>query len=485
MHSLEDHWMRALAEGYRSARRRYPERELLLLLDIDGTILDLRSMVVHVLREFDREHGTACFIDLVPSDVNTHESNLGPLLAKLGVPLVDHPRIMEWFERRRWSVDAIRESHRPLRGALDVIRWFQLQPRTQVGIITGRDASRRVETLRCLNTLGRQYRVAFPDELLHMRDAAVHETRATAKLAGVESFRAAGYHVFAVIDDQPENLLAIADHDPEGEIMLLHADTLFELHRAPPGERMVRGHGYDLTALIAARDLPHSVDFAWHGVNDADRLRDFLASDVHWCEADVRSDPASRELVLHHQPVDGHTDRPLRLSALLEACRVHGRGLKLDLHEGGSTVERLLGALHSHELDDQDLWLSASIERVGERGLRRLAEHHPGAVLQCPVNFMTPLVLGAESAARSLLDRIGSWGVNRFSLDWTAPRVREVAERLSTWGYTLNIYNVPDLEAFLQAALLTPRSVSSDFAFPTADLKGRRLAPTTWSRITA
>jgi hypothetical protein len=37
---------------------------------------------------------------------------------------------------------------------------------------------------------------------------------------------------------------------------------------------------------------------------------------------------------------------------------------------------------------------------------------------------------------------------------------------MEQWGYEVNIYNVPDLEQFLQAVLLLPSSVTSDFNFP-------------------
>ncbi len=37
---------------------------------------------------------------------------------------------------------------------------------------------------------------------------------------------------------------------------------------------------------------------------------------------------------------------------------------------------------------------------------------------------------------------------------------------MDKWGYEVNIYNVPDLESFLQAILILPRSVTADFNFP-------------------
>jgi hypothetical protein len=38
-------------------------------------------------------------------------------------------------------------------------------------------------------------------------------------------------------------------------------------------------------------------------------------------------------------------------------------------------------------------------------------------------------------------------------------------DRMDAWGYEVNIYNLPDLEAFLQALVLLPRSITSDFHF--------------------
>jgi len=50
---------------------------------------------------------------------------------------------------------------------------------------------------------------------------------------------------------------------------------------------------------------------------------------------------------------------------------------------------------------------------------------------------------------------------------------RRLFDRLDEWGYDVNIYAVPDLEAFLQAALLLPRSLTADFNFPQWQYFGR------------
>jgi hypothetical protein len=46
-------------------------------------------------------------------------------------------------------------------------------------------------------------------------------------------------------------------------------------------------------------------------------------------------------------------------------------------------------------------------------------------------------------------------------------------DRLDEWGHATNIYAVPDLEQFLRAALLLPRSLTADFNFPEWHYFGR------------
>ena len=63
--------------------------------------------------------------------------------------------------------------------------------------------------------------------------------------------------------------------------------------------------------------------------------------------------------------------------------------------------------------------------------------------------------------------RLGlAWGINRFSVSWQIQRKHRIVDFLESWGYEVNIYEVLDLEAFLQAILLLPRSLTSDFNFP-------------------
>ena len=47
-------WMKKLAQHYEKMRSIYPSDRLIVLFDIDGTILDMRHMVLSVLYSYDR-----------------------------------------------------------------------------------------------------------------------------------------------------------------------------------------------------------------------------------------------------------------------------------------------------------------------------------------------------------------------------------------------------------------------------------------------
>ena len=93
--------------------------------------------------------------------------------------------------------------------------------------------------------------------------------------------------------------------------------------------------------------------------------------------------------------------------------------------------------------------------------------------ISVPVDFLGPLLLAAPTLAGEVLEALRSWGVNHWSLDWRTPGIRELMDRLEERGWGVNVYGVPDLEAFLEASLLLPRSVTADFNFPDWHYFGR------------
>jgi hypothetical protein len=353
-------------------------------------------------------------------------------------------------------------TERPYPGVLEVIRWFQLQSSTFVGLNTSRPERMRADTLRSLNALGRDLRVAFDCDLLHMNESGHQGDVVASKIEGLRAFTRAGYRPVAVVDHEPSVIRAMVEADEAGDILFLQTRTTSPSPRLT-GPRTAAGRHFDLRALIGENDLPDQVQLVWHGVNDELNLGEFLSSTVGWGECDVRRDPRQR-LVLRHDSFERtpwtKAEPLLTLATALEAFAGPVRGLKLDLKDGPGVLDEVLALLEGHGFDDDHLWFNASIEAVGAEGFRRLRLAHPGAIMQCPVDFLAPLVLAAPRQARTVLGMLAGWGITRFSVAWGRESTRSLVRQLQEWGYEVNLYPVPDHESFLQAVLLLPRSLT-------------------------
>jgi len=470
-------WMAELASHYEKKRKMYPEEKLIILFDIDGTILDMRYMIFHVLKAYDFNHNTRFFSNLSFEDIRVHENQIDLLLEQFQIPEEKRKEIILWYNQDRWSPSFILESHRPYPGVLEVIRWFQLQPNTFIGLNTGRPESIRKDTLRSLNELGKEYRVSFTDEYLYMNPAGWGKDVSASKVEGIKYFKSKGLRIVAFIDNEPENLSAVSKIDLKKEILLLHAETIFESEkrRLPPNS--AKGETFDLTELIPEKDLPRHIQFVWHGVNDEANLRQFLASDITWGECDVRWDPTGNELILRHDSFKNHpleSDEKFQsLESLVTRLHRAGKSIKFDLKAGSYLIDRLLALIEKIGIKKTDLWFNGNVERLHEAGFKKLSSAMPGAILQCPVDFLVPLIESTPEKAREILEMYREWGIVRFSLSWLNQDIRIVFEQMSEWGYEINIYNVPNLEAFLQAVLLVPRSITADFNFPKWHYYGR------------
>ena len=89
-------WMEALALHYDALKGRYPDDTLMILFDIDGTIVDMRYLIMRVLQDYDHEHGTAYFQSLRVAGITVHENNVATLLAEMEVPSKARPRVLKW-----------------------------------------------------------------------------------------------------------------------------------------------------------------------------------------------------------------------------------------------------------------------------------------------------------------------------------------------------------------------------------------------------
>ncbi|MEN6315759.1 MAG: hypothetical protein ABFD25_16105 [Clostridiaceae bacterium] len=463
-------WMKTLSDHYKRMRECYPDDQLMILFDIDGTIVDTRYTVHDILKRFDKWQGTSFFSNLEVDDISFHEKNLDQWIERLGIHENTRTAILRWYKTDYWSTSTIMSAHRPFAGVMDVIRWFQIQPNTHVGLNTGRNESARSDTLRALNQIGKEYRVEFRENHLYMSPYPWGENIVSVKVEGVRHFLQKGYRVCAFIDNEPENLLSVASMDNDDEILLLHADTIFASKRRHLPARAIGGSSYDITELAQEEALPRHVQFVWHAVNDHANLRQFLISNIQWAECDVRINPLDDTIILRHYSFAVAPLSPdeqfLTFQELLTSITCNNKNIKIDFKESGRLTEKVFELLAHHHLSDDRLWFSGRIEKLQENGFRKIAQTYPNSIIQCPIDFLAPLVLDSPAKAYEILKKLTSWGINRFSLKWKTPHLSLIVEIIEQWGFRLNIYNVPDLESFLKAVLLLPCSITSDFNFP-------------------
>lgn len=465
-------WMRALADHYEAVRSDSPDHELCVVFDIDGTILDLRHLAVHALLMYDRVRETEIFHGLVAEDIVASENQIDALLDSLDVPPRQRDDVAAFYLAHLWDESGMIAASAPYRGVLGVIRWFQMQTGTHVALNTGRAESMRRITLDSLNAVGEAARVRFEPELLFMRSDEM--TVPQAKSAALSELCARGFRIVAVVDNEPENLAAMADsHDALG-MMFLHADTIFESQRSE-GLAAVTGTAYELGGLIGEDRLKEHVELVWHGVNDEENLRHYLDSGITWAEIDVRRDPVGR-LVLRHDGFDerawSRDERSMPAGPTIDALAAAGRSVKLDVKENGDTLHAALELIRELEISGDRVWFNAEIQVVGAAGFQIFGSRYPHSTASCPIDFLVPLLEAAPDEADMVLERLRSWGVNRLSLKW-GTRVRHTIGELESRGWETNIYAVPDLQSFLEAAVLLPTSVTADFNFPTWRYYGR------------
>ena len=158
---------------------------------------------------------------------------------------------------------------------------------------------------------------------------------------------------------------------------------------------------------------------------------------------------------------------------MLESVGAFGKSIKLDLREGGSVIHESPAALRKASFDDSRIWFNANAHVLGKEEFAVLQDAYPSASIQSAIDSMVPILLSRPEEGLEFLEELRSWGVNRLSVKWDTPEMSRLVEQLNSWGFETNIYNVPDLKAFLKAALLLPRSITSDFNFPQWHYFGR------------
>ena len=223
-------------------------------------------------------------------------------------------------------------------------------------------------------------------------------------------------------------------------------------------------------------DLPTHIQYVWHGVNDAANLRHFLGSSVEWAELDVNWNAESGWLILRHDSFEelprrqGESD--LLLSETLPLLLQRGKSLKIDFKVGGDRIAEVLVRLDRFAIPQSRLWFNADLDLFGEAWVRTLSDRYPQAILQAPLHSVFSLADGIVDK-QAVLGEVAGWGINRWSVGWDYPDVPGILTTLRSWGYETNLYGVRNLDEFLEAVALDPRSVTADFNFPAWHLFGR------------
>ena len=101
---------------YRAMGRRYPDDELVIVFDIDGAIIDTRHLVRRVLLDYDVEHDTELFRNLVVTDIDVHEGAIARLLDRWPPTATQRADVLEHYEDQMWSPAVTLAAHQPYRG---------------------------------------------------------------------------------------------------------------------------------------------------------------------------------------------------------------------------------------------------------------------------------------------------------------------------------------------------------------------------------
>ena len=250
--------MKKLYQHHNKLRVKYPEEKLLIVFDIDGTIVDTREIVLYLLKKYDENNKTSYFKLLTIDAIDFHEtehSKLKSLLLMCNVPVYEMELIVKWYKSQFWESVTMIESNLPFPGVFEIINWVRNQPNTFVGLNTGRYDIIRRATLYSLNNIAKKYSkdLQFSNELLYMNLNIPGENVPESKVRGLNYFEELGYRVISMLDNEPSNLEAIQrDFCNNDDILLLHADTIFisKFEVNSSSDMIISGREYNLSDLI-------------------------------------------------------------------------------------------------------------------------------------------------------------------------------------------------------------------------------------------
>lgn len=467
--------MKSLSEHYHLMSETHPHSQIMIVFDIDDTIVDIRIPLLYVLQKYDTNHSTSYFSDLTLEDIIFEEWHIQDWLPRIVSEQIERERIVKFVRSEMWQEETILLSHRPFRGVLEIIRWFQIQDNTTVGLNTGRSSSLKEITLNSLNVLGKEYRVQFSPDLLYMNPLQnkLEKDITSYKAKGIQFFQENGYKVIAFVDNEPANLKVIEDIIGDPDILLLHADTMFGSSRELIPERSVVGQEYQFSDIVEPKLLPKHISFVWNGVNNDLILQAYISSNVFWAELDVRRHPLTRELVLRHAAFDtpAFQDHNLfKLKEMLERLKPLDKGIKIVLKEDEGLLDAVIEILLEARIQSDKLWFDIIFEVFYEEGLKPILDCFPQTIISTRVDFLVPLMSQFPMYVADILDKLSNQGINQYSVSFNTYNKDIFMEKMDEWGFDVNIRDIFTFEEFLQSILFLPTSIVSTFDFDTRQI---------------
>lgn len=211
------------------------------------------------------------------------------------------------------------------------------------------------------------------------------------------------------------------------------------------------GKAYDLKDLMSKNTMPKHIQFVWSCNYARESFASFIGSNISWLEIDLRDAQKVRSL----------NDENLSLEECLNFAKTGDKSVKLNVREGALSLDKALEIINFYDLYKSPLWLKVGDDHVLRRNrLAALKKAYPDAVIEHEVDFLVRPVLDEPDNAKYVLELLQKVGVNRFSLSRKQPQWRRVVNMLGNWGFDVHVDHVTSFETFLQAALLSPRSMT-------------------------
>jgi len=220
-----------LVMHHENMRILYPDDNLMILCECDGSLYDMRILTLHMLRSFDRAHQTSFFSLVSPEHLPVPLPDIEEVLCALGIPFGISTAIAAWYCRHRWDIDGVRQAHRPLTNVLKILTCLQMQQQTHVGLYAER-AGRTEETCAAMiSSLGSAHGMLCEGKSVFLDDAPFHQ-QPERVLRAWQHFRRLGYRPIAVIDARSEaGHATMASLDMAVEVMFLQAREIREFKR--------------------------------------------------------------------------------------------------------------------------------------------------------------------------------------------------------------------------------------------------------------